>query len=268
MIGHLLVVLLLMASGAGSPSTMLRAASPPPPPDVRIDPDNLDAIEAVGSASELWERPGTRGPGPRTPVSGVSEPYCPPQEYRWGKYRTIVTDCSGVPPGEWTPWFENQEGEDAEQTDETPGELIVVSREDVQTLIVNPGNLIVQPDRSWVLVNADTIVMTDASEHILSTRVLDLDIDVRVTPVLFTWGFGDGSAPVTGTDPGAPWPDHTVSHVYGSPGAVSISLRTEWDAAFRVEGTSTWIPVTGRAVTIQSTDPIEVVTATPRLTTG
>lgn len=199
---------------------------------------------------------------------GGAEPYCPPQEYRWGKYRTIVTDCSGVPPGEWTPWFENQEGEDAEQTGETPGELIVVSREDVQTLIVNPGNLIVQPDRSWVLVNADTIVMTDASEHILSTRVLDLDIDVRVTPVLFTWGFGDGSAPVTGTDPGAPWPDHTVSHVYGSPGSVSISLRTEWDAAFRVEGTSTWIPVTGRAVTTQSTDPIEVVTATPRLTTG
>lgn len=144
----------------------------------------------------------------------------------------------------------------------------MVTREDVQSLLVTSGNLVVQPDQPWVLVNTDTIVMTDAEEHILGTQVLDLDVDVRVTPALFTWDFGDGSAPVTGSDPGAPWPDHTVSHVYREASDVTISLRTEWDAAFRVEGTSTWVPVTGRAVTTASTDAIEVVTATPRLTAG
>jgi hypothetical protein len=112
------------------------------------------------------------------------------------------------------------------------------------------------------------VVMTDAAEHILGTRVLDLDIEVRVSPVLFTWDFGDGSAPLTGTDPGAPWPNHTVSHVYRDPGAVTISLRTVSDAAFRVAGTSTWIRVAGRAVTQMQSEPIEVVTAKPRLTNG
>ncbi|WP_181424546.1 PKD domain-containing protein [Georgenia satyanarayanai] len=173
-----------------------------------------------------------------------------------------------MPEGEWAPerWW--TDGEDAEQAEEVPREVLVFTREDVQSLLVDSGSLEIQPDQAWVLVGTDTVVMTDAAEHVLGTRVLDLDIDVRVTPVLFTWDFGDGSAPLTGTDPGAPWPNHTVSHVYSDPGTVRISLRTEWDADFRVEGTSTWIPVAGRAVTETQSEPIEVVTARPRLTTG
>lgn len=213
--------------------------------------DSEHALEG-GSSQEAW--------------NGVR--YCPPVTYVWGKYRTVVTACDPVPVGEWAPWLERDDGDDAEDVEEQPAELLVFTREDVQSLLVNSGSLEVQPDQSWVLVGTDTVVMTDASEHVLGTTVLDLDIDVRVTPVLFTWDFGDGSAPLTGTDPGAPWPNHTVSHVYSDPGTVTISLRTEWDADFRVEGTSTWIPVAGRAVTETQSEPIEVVTAKPRLTTG
>lgn len=197
-----------------------------------------------------------------------AEPYCPAVTYVWGRYKTVVTACDPVPPGEWAPLLERGEGDDAEDVEEEPAELLVFTREDVQSLLVNSGSLEIQPDQSWVLIGTDTVVMTDAEEHVLGTRVLDLDIDVRVTPVLFTWDFGDGSAPLTGTDPGAPWPNHTVSHAYSDPGTVTISLRTEWDADFRVEGTSTWIPVAGRAVTETQSEPIEVVTAKPRLTTG
>ncbi|WP_168202725.1 PKD domain-containing protein [Georgenia wutianyii] len=190
--------------------------------------------------------------------------------YTEGRYREVIVECDGAGGTERTPWFDRstgggQEGAPAPDVTIQP---IVVSHEDVQHLIVEPGGLIVQPDRSWVLINTETVVMTDAAEHILRTRVLEVDVDVRVTPVLYTWDFGDGSAPLTGTDPGAPWPNHTVAHVYDAPGTVVISLRTEWDAAFRVAGTSTWLPVAGRAVTTQSTEPIEVLTATPRLTTG
>lgn len=203
-----------------------------------------------------------------TTPAGSGVRYCPPVTYVWGKYKTVVTACDPVPAGEWAPLLDMGDGDDEESVEEEPGELLVFTREDVQSLLVNSGSLEIQPDQSWVLVGTDTVVMTDAAEHVLGTQVLDLDIDVRVTPVLFTWDFGDGSAPLTGTDPGAPWPDHTVSHVYSDPGRVRISLRTEWDADFRVEGTSTWIPVAGRAVTVTQSEPIEVVTAKPRLTTG
>jgi hypothetical protein len=234
----------------------------------RLNDEQRDVVDVTGSARDAWKPP---GPGVPVPIGGGSVtagPYCPPMTYVWGKYKTVVTACDPVPEGEWAPLIERGDGGDEEEVEEEPGELLVFTREDVQSLLVNSGNLEIQPDQSWVLVGTDTIAMTDASEHVLSTQVLDLDIDVRVTPVQFTWDFGDGSAPLTGTDPGAPWPDHTVSHVYREPGVVTILLRTEWDADFRVEGTSTWIPVAGRAVTETASEPIEVVTAKPRLTTG
>ncbi|WP_413452380.1 hypothetical protein AA0Y32_11065 [Georgenia phoenicis] len=188
--------------------------------------------------------------------------------YVLGKYSTRLTACDPVPVGEWAPWLPQSDDGDAPSAEDAPGELLVFTREDVESLLVNSGNLVIQPDQSWVLVGTETIVMTDAAEHVLETEVLDLGIDVRVTPALFTWDFGDGSAPLSGADPGAPWPNHTISHVYTEPRVVTLSLRTEWDAAFRVEGTSTWLPVAGRAVTETTTGPIEVVTARPRLTTG
>ncbi|PYG00434.1 PKD domain-containing protein [Georgenia satyanarayanai] len=257
-----------VTEAARAPRTTPRPEeSPRPPGNLRGGTHGTGEVVIDGSVQRRHSRRGSAG----DPVAGsgvVRERYCPPVTYVWGKYETRVTACDPVPEGEWAPerWW--TDGEDAEQAEEVPREVLVFTREDVQSLLVDSGSLEIQPDQAWVLVGTDTVVMTDAAEHVLGTRVLDLDIDVRVTPVLFTWDFGDGSAPLTGTDPGAPWPNHTVSHVYSDPGTVRISLRTEWDADFRVEGTSTWIPVAGRAVTETQSEPIEVVTARPRLTTG
>lgn len=202
------------------------------------------------------------------PGAAAGERVCPPTLYTFGIYREVITECDGAAGTERAPWFERQDSSEVPPEGEPTVQVIQVTREDVQSLLVNSGSLEVQPDQSWVLVGTDTVVMTDAEEHLLGTRVLDLDIDVRVTPTLFTWNFGDGSVPLTGTDPGVPWPNHTVSHAYRAPGTVTISLRTEWDAHFRVEGTSAWIPVVGRAVTEAQSESIEVVTAKPRLTDG
>ena len=221
-----------------------------------VSPGGRDAAEGRGGP-----RSGERLSG--SPVERI----CPPVLYTYGAYRQVITDCEGAGGTEYAPYFERVEGGPVDPR-EVRVQVITVTREEVQRIIVDSGELIVQPGRPWVLVNAETVAMTDAAERIVGTQVLEVDVEVRVTPVLYTWDFGDGSAPLTGTDPGAPWPNHTVSHVYETPGTVTISLRTEWDAAFRVAGTSTWLPVAGRAVTTQSTDPIEVLTATPRLTAG
>ncbi|MFC4555309.1 PKD domain-containing protein [Georgenia faecalis] len=146
-----------------------------------------------------------------------------------------------------------------------PGEPVIVTAQDLQSLPIDSGGLTVQPDRGWVLVNMETIALTGAREHTLETVVLGVPVQVRVAPVEFSWDFGDGSAPLVGTDPGAPWPDHTVAHTYTVAGDAQLTLTTQWEGAFLVEGSPDWIPVTGRAVTQEVSDPFEVVTATPRL---
>lgn len=160
----------------------------------------------------------------------------------------------------WVP-----EGEQGTAADEPPAQPLVVTREDVQSLLVDSGSIKIQPDQPWVLVNAETIVFTDAAEHVLTTQLLGRDVELRVVPVRYTWDFGDGSVPLVSADPGAPWPDHTVAHAYSAVGEARVTLRTEWDAHFRVEGTGPWLPVAGRPITAATSDPFRVVTAVPRL---
>ncbi|MEE6289081.1 hypothetical protein V2J52_15625 [Georgenia sp. MJ173] len=182
----------------------------------------------------------------------------------------MAKNCNGELGGtELTPWFEMEEEEDADTPAADQPTPIVVTREEVQSLLVDAGGLDVQPDRSWVLVHTETIAFTGAEQQVLTTTVLDAPIEVMVTPEQFTWDFGDGSAPLVTTDPGAAWPDHTVAHAYGSAQpAAAISVQTEWDAVFRIQGMTTWLPVTGTVVTTETSEPFDVVTATPRLVAG
>ncbi len=192
-------------------------------------------------------------------------PTCPLTRYTQGKYWVEVDACLGGT--EWTPWFEDvAPGEPPPDGPAAPpGQQVIVTAEDVQSLPIDSGGLVVQPAQPWVLVNLDTVVMTGARAQVLETVVLGVPVRVRVVPVEYAWDFGDGSAPVVTTDPGAPWPEHTVAHAYTAAGAVQISLTTQWEAQFQPVGTAGWLPVTGRASTTEVSEPIEVVTATPRL---
>ncbi|MFD1504702.1 zinc transporter [Georgenia yuyongxinii] len=146
---------------------------------------------------------------------------------------------------------------------------IVFTASDIQRLLISPGGLTVQPSQGWVLVNIETIVWTEATDQTLSTVVLDTPVDVRVTPVDFTWDFGDGSAPIRTTDPGAPFPDHTVSHAYAkATGGAHVTLSTRWAGEFQVAGSGVWQPVLGLATTTESSTPFEVRTAAVALTHG
>lgn len=235
--------------------------------DGRISGDALDQVDVIGSLQSEWSvipTPRVRSLSGEVPPA---KPHCPTTRWVLGQYYTQGQFCDGEMGGtNWAILLDDEQEETP--ADAEPLEEFVVTRQDVQSLLVDSGSLEVQPDRSWVLVNIETIVMTDAEQHVLSTHVLGVDVDVRVTPASFTWDFGDGSPAVVGTDPGAPWPDHTVAHVYQDAQQVSIGLRTEWDAEFRPAGATVWFPVDGRAVTVATSDPIDVVTATPRLTVG
>jgi hypothetical protein len=55
-------------------------------------------------------------------------------------------------------------------------------------------------------------------------------IDVAMRPS-FTWSFGDGSF-ATSTDPGGPYPDGRITHVYSNPGTYPVVLITTWGGSF------------------------------------
>ncbi|MGY1703262.1 hypothetical protein ACI79C_01715 [Geodermatophilus sp. SYSU D00697] len=59
-------------------------------------------------------------------------------------------------------------------------------------------------------------------------------VDIVATATGFTWHTGDGTE-LTSTDPGAPYPDHSVSHEYSS-GTYTASLTTTWSGTFSVDG--------------------------------
>lgn len=159
-----------------------------------------------------------------------------------------------------------------ERTDsegETVEAPLVVSQEDFQTLPLEAGELNIQPDRGWVLVNIDTVVWSDAVEHTLTTSVLGVPVEVLATPATFSWDFGDGSPSVVSHGPGAPWPEATVSHSYRRAQQVAqVAVSIEWQGQFRPVGAQEWQAVTGTAVTTTAADPVDVVTVEPSLVTG
>jgi hypothetical protein len=55
-------------------------------------------------------------------------------------------------------------------------------------------------------------------------------IDVVMHPS-FTWSFGDGTFATT-TDPGGPYPDGRITHVYSNPGTYPVLLITTWGGSF------------------------------------
>ncbi|UNX55951.1 hypothetical protein MF406_06930 [Georgenia sp. TF02-10] len=145
----------------------------------------------------------------------------------------------------------------------------MVTAQDLQRLPIAPGTVSVQPDRGWVLVNIDTIVFTDAAPQVLDTVVLGTPVRVGVSPVDYTWDFGDASAPVTTTVPGAPYPNHTVAHTYTRAAeGVSVGLTVRWSGQFEVNGSGVWQPVQGTAVTSAVSAPFDVRTVTVSLTNG
>lgn len=159
------------------------------------------------------------------------------------------------------PWEQVDDGGCAED----PPVAVTLSAEDFRRLPLTASTPSYQPADGRGLVNMPLIVYTDPSPQLLPTTVLGTPVVVRATPVQYTWDFGDGSPPLGTGDPGAPYPDHTVSHPYGAPGQYSVHLTTTWRGEFQVIGTGPWLPVQGTATTTSPAFTTTVEEAVPRL---
>ncbi|MFC0716121.1 hypothetical protein, partial [Cellulomonas biazotea] len=185
----------------------------------------------------------------------VPVPACidgPPVLPLWRQARAAATDPW---PTDWTLAYGYSCPEDA---------VPPMSEADFRRLPLAAPVLRLQPDRGWVLVNKETIVMTDPTAQTLRTDLLGYGIDVIATPTLYTYDFGDGHTLAT-TSPGNPYPDHDTFHRYENLATVTITLTTTWTGRYRVDGTTVWHDIPGTAQTTTTSTPFTIEERRARL---
>lgn len=123
--------------------------------------------------------------------------------------------------------------------------------------------LVIEPVDGVTLVNLATNFHTPAEPLTRTVTLLGRRIDLAITPVRWTWSFGDGSTVTTDT-PGAPYPDLEVTHTYQRAQQVRPTVATTYTATFRVDGGPAQ-PVPGSVTIASPPAALEVTTATTRL---
>jgi hypothetical protein len=221
---------------------------------------NPDVQYLPGPVNCLNQAPGT----PETPA-------CPSA--------VIASQAAPCPTGARLPLFWTRSRDAASVTGWTPWALVPgacpgnpgfpgITAADFQRLPLVPSAIHVEPPTGWTLVNLPTIVYASGEPQSLRTTVVGIGVTVRATPASFTWTFGDGSPPLATTDPGKAYPAATITHAYLAAGVNRIRLVTQWNGEFLVDGSSTWLPVTGTAETTSNSEPLTVYTAHSRLVAG
>lgn len=85
------------------------------------------------------------------------------------------------------------------------------------------------------LVGLPVIFYTDSpTTQTFTVDIRGFTVDIVADATAFTWHTGDGTD-LTTTEPGAPYPNHTITHDYSS-GSYAAWLTTTWSATFSVEG--------------------------------
>lgn len=114
------------------------------------------------------------------------------------------------------------------------------------------------------LVGLPVIFYTDGpTTQRFTVNIRGFTVDIVAGATMFTWHTGDGTD-LTGSDPGAPYPDQTVTHDYAS-GTYTASLTTTWGATFSVDGGPS-VAVPGTTSTDGPPVSIDVLQARPVLT--
>ena len=114
------------------------------------------------------------------------------------------------------------------------------------------------------LVGLPVIFYTDSpTSQTFTVDIRGFTVDIVANATRFAWHTGDG-ADVTSTDPGAPYPNQTVTHDYAS-GTYTASLTTTWGATYSVDGGAS-ADVPGTTTTDGPPVTFDVLQARPVLT--
>ena len=127
---------------------------------------------------------------------------------------------------------------------------------DVQQLPLPAGTMVVEPPGGYVLAEVPANVYASSTgQSEVGTSVLGIPVMVRVTPVAWSWDFGDGGRVGPTSDPGGPYPKLVNTHTYRRVGSYAITMTTHYSAELSVSG-GPYEPIPGRATV--ASDPVTV----------
>lgn len=195
----------------------------------------------------------------------------------------LNTACAGdggclpisCPRGAVPVWHEvlNQKGEDVQpghmaclggggMPQLTPGMI----RQAFRRIPVPTPALHIQPVKGKTLVNFRTNFYATGGETFTRTiTLLGQRVSLRIHVDHYDFHFGDGHDLVS-ADPGAAYPRLTDTHEYLRKGTVHPYLATTWAADYRL-GSGPWHTVGGTVTRTGAPQRLQVLTATPLLTT-
>jgi hypothetical protein len=146
-------------------------------------------------------------------------------------------DPSGEPTGPWT-----RSGYSCNQP--LPGQnalsLADVRRAFREVDFARP-TLSSQPQGGWALVNLDTYYAVTWPQEgvgpgqVATVNLLGHTVGIRPKVVEYEYDFGDGQRQRT-DDPGGPYPNGHVRHLYRQVGPVTIGVTARYTADFNVDG--------------------------------
>ncbi|MFW6869319.1 PKD domain-containing protein [Nocardioides sp. CPCC 206347] len=126
------------------------------------------------------------------------------------------------------------------------------------------AKLVIQPPDGLTLVNFDTNFYTTSTRPISRTvTLLGQQVTLEATPAEFHWIFGDGQSLAT-SEPGAPYPDLTITHNYLRTGTYQPSLDTVFTGRFRVGG-GPWRQIPGTVTINGAGQALRAIEAQPKL---
>ena len=142
-----------------------------------------------------------------------------------------------------------------EPTSGNPRTITITTRQ-AATLIAQGSGITRQPPGPKVIISKAFIVYTDPTPRYQTTTILDTAIEVEFTPISYTWNWGDGTATTT-TDPGAPYPNHTVTHHYKHTDKnITTTLTTTWTTRYRPTGHTNWHTIEGTITATETSTPL------------
>lgn len=123
------------------------------------------------------------------------------------------------------------------------------------------AGLVKQP--TWdTLIDVPTLVYVTSPTQTLTTTLFGAQVTLTLEATRFSYDFGDGTAPLVTTDPGAPYPATRVYHVYQrkQPDVV-ITLTTTWRGSVTSPFDGSTASLNGVVTTVESTQPFKVCKA-------
>lgn len=187
--------------------------------------------------------------------SGVDVP-CPeaqtacgrPGVYQWWLYRAPYREDDPLTIGE-AGWRRTGTLCATPQAAGTTPQVPAFSLAEFQRLPLPAGTSTVEPPTGFVLVNMPTNVYASSTGAVvLDTTLAGIAIQVRATPVRWSWDFGDGQGRIGPTSvPGAAYPALTHTHTYTERGTYDITMTTHYTGEYSLDGGAVWLPVVGEA---------------------